>query len=356
MIVPFEPGEVSRRLLAWYGLEGRDLPWRKTRDPYRIWLSEVMLQQTTVAAVIPYYQRFLERFPSVDALAAASQDDVITLWAGLGYYSRARNLHRAARQVVSERGGAFPDDLDSLTALPGVGRSTAGAILSIAYDRPAAILDGNVRRVLVRLFALREDPRSSRSEKQLWQWAEALTPETSPHDYAQAIMDLGATVCTPREPHCGNCPLQDICQARSDGLTAVLPATRKKVKVPVRRQVALILGHSGKVLLRQRPPEGFLGGLWEFPTVDLPPGCADEQLAHRFLADFCLHGALQQVGTIRHAYSHFKLELTVFRVDAERARGVAEGGAYRWCSGTELESLPLHGAHRKAYVQFGDGL
>ena len=355
MTLPFAPAEVALRLLAWYGREGRDLPWRKTRDPYRIWLSEIMLQQTTVAAVIPYYERFLVRFPSVATLAAASLDDVIALWAGLGYYSRARNLHQAARQLVSDRGGVFPDDLASLAALPGVGRSTAGAILSIAFDKPAPILDGNVRRVLVRLFAWTEDPRSSRAEKQLWQWAELLTSKGSPHDYAQAIMDLGATVCTPREPRCGNCPLEELCQAREKDLTTALPLARKKAKVPVRQQVALIVCHADGLLLRQRPPEGLLGGLWEFPTVDLSPGLAAEQQAARLLSDVCLHGALEKIGEIRHAYSHFKLELTVFKVDAGNAEGVAEGSAYRWCSGAELESLPLHGAHRKAYNQFGKG-
>ena len=352
MNLSFDPAEVSLNLLAWYGREGRDLPWRKTRDPYHIWLSEIMLQQTTVAAVIPYFERFIEHFPSVSTLAAASLDDVITLWAGLGYYSRARNLHQAARQVVSDRGGVFPDDLDSLTALPGVGRSTAGAVLSIAFDKPAPILDGNVRRVLVRLFAWMEDPRSSRAEKQLWLWAEALTSQESPHDYAQAIMDLGATVCTPRAPNCGCCPLQTICLARQKDLTAVLPVTRKKAKVPVRQQLALIVSHADELLLRQRPPEGFLGGLWEFPTVDLPAGLDAEQTAVCLLADLCLHGSLKKVGEIRHAYSHFKLELSIYRVDTGRAESIAEASTYRWCSGAELESLPLHGAHRKAYSQF----
>ncbi|MBE0576663.1 MAG: A/G-specific adenine glycosylase [Desulfuromonadales bacterium] len=348
---PFDPVEIAPRLLAWYGREGRELPWRKTRDPYRVWLSEVMLQQTTVAAVIPYYQRFLEHFPTVGSLAAAALDDVITLWAGLGYYSRSRNLHQAARQVVLEHEGAFPADHGSLTALPGVGRSTAGAILSIAFDKPAPILDGNVRRVLVRLFAWMEDPRSSRAEKQLWAWAEALTSVESPHDYAQAIMDLGATVCTPREPKCDHCPLREVCKARGKGLTGILPVSRKKQKLPVRQQVALIISSLDGILLRQRPPEGFLGGLWEFPTVDLSSGLEPEQAAARLLSELLLHGKIAKVGDVRHAYSHFKLELTVFAVEATPASGAAEGSSYRWCRGVEFERLPLHGAHRKAYHQ-----
>ena len=356
MNLPFAPAEVSSRLLAWYGREGRDLPWRHTRDPYRIWLSEIMLQQTTVAAVIPYYKKFLEHLPTVDALASASLDDVITLWAGLGYYSRARNLHQAARQVVSERGGTFPDNLESLTALPGVGRSTAGAILAIAFDKPAPILDGNVRRVLVRLFAWMEDPRSSHADKQLWSWAEALTPEEKSHHYTQAIMDLGATICTPREAKCGNCPLQEICQARKQGLTMVLPVSRKKRKLPVRQQVALVVRSAEGVLLRQRPPEGFLGGLWEFPTADLPQGLDPEQAAARLCSELFLHGALEKVRDVRHAYSHFKLELTVFEVAAEPLGVITEESAYRWFCELELEHLPLHGAHRKAYKQTGSEL
>ena len=345
----FDPAEVSRRLLAWYGREGRDLPWRETRDPYRIWLSEIMLQQTTVAAVIPYYKRFLERFPTLDTLATASLDDVITLWAGLGYYSRARNLHRTAQQIMAEAAGAFPDTLEDLTALPGIGRSTAGAILSIAFDIPAPILDGNVRRVLVRLFAWMEDPRSSRAEKQLWAWAGALTPEVDPHDYAQAIMDLGATLCTPREPDCGSCPLQEICLACKKGLTTALPVTRKKSKTPVRQHVALIINSPAGILLRHRPSDGCLGGLWEVPAVDLSSGLKPEQTAARLLSDLGLHGELNKSSEIRHAYSHFKLELTVFRTEVNPAEIIAERSAHRWCGGTELESLPLHGAHRKAY-------
>ena len=211
--LPWSAKDMNRRLLTWYGRVGRDLPWRRTRDPYRIWLSEIMLQQTGVVAVIPYYERFLETFPSVAALAAAPLDQVLELWAGLGYYRRARFLHEAARRVMSEHGGRFPDQLAAIMALPGIGRSTAGAIVSIAFDRKGPILDGNVRRVLCRLLAIDGDPRSGKVEKQLWQLAETLTPEDRPHDYAQAIMDLGATICTPRRPDCAACPLSGLCQA-----------------------------------------------------------------------------------------------------------------------------------------------
>ena len=348
MALPFEAAEISLRLLSWYGKEGRTLPWRENRDPYRIWLSEIMLQQTTVTAVIPYYERFLQRFPTIESLAAASLDDVISLWAGLGYYSRARNLHRAAQQIVSEQ-SSFPDTLEGLLALPGIGRSTAGAILSIAFDTPAPILDGNVRRVLVRLFAWQEDPRSSRAEKQLWQWAEALTPDEHPHDYAQAIMDLGATVCVPRTPLCESCPLRELCQAFKQGCATLLPVARKQVKLPVRRQVALLVKSSGDYLLRQRPTEGFLGGLWEFPVVEVSPEQNHRQSAEFLLADLGLTGEVCEADAVRHAYSHFKLELTVFSVEIEKKTSVADAGEYAWYSEDALKRLPLHGAHKKAY-------
>jgi len=348
MSLPFSPAEVSLRLLSWYGKEGRTLPWRENRDPYRIWLSEIMLQQTTVTAVIPYYERFLQRLPTIESLAAASLDDVISLWAGLGYYSRARNLHRAARQIVSQH-ASFPNTLEGLLALPGIGRSTAGAILSIAFDTPAPILDGNVRRVLVRLFAWQEDPRSSRAEKQLWQWAEALTPDEHPHDYAQAIMDLGATVCVPRTPLCESCPLRELCQAFTQGCATLLPVARKQVKLPLRRQVALLVKCSGDYLLRQRPTEGFLGGLWEFPVVEVSPEQNHRQSAEFLLADLGLTGEVCEADAVRHAYSHFKLELTVFSVEIETKTSVAEAGEYAWYSEDVLKRLPLHGAHKKVY-------
>ncbi|MEZ4601332.1 MAG: A/G-specific adenine glycosylase [Syntrophotaleaceae bacterium] len=341
-----EAGPISDLLLAWYGREGRDLPWRNTRDPYRIWLSEIMLQQTTVAAVIPYYQRFLDRFPSVGELAQASIDEVIALWAGLGYYSRARNLHAAARAVVDKFSGFFPDDLERLMELPGIGRSTAGAILSIAFDRKAPILDGNVRRVLIRLDAITEPPRSPAVEKRLWQRAEELTPEDRPHDYAQAIMDLGATVCTPRSPDCTACPLAKLCRAHALDLVEQLPAKQTKKTVPLVRQAALVLEMNGRFLVRQRPLNGMLGGLWEFPSRDVPADSPPHTIAEKLLASFDLRGCLEAAGTIRHAYSHFRVEVELFRARVECER-VTERHEEEWLSAAELEKLPLHGAHKK---------
>ncbi len=343
-----KPIEVSRRLLAWYGRHGRDLPWRGTRDPYRIWLSEIMLQQTGVATVIPYYEKFLARFPSVADLAEAPVEEVIELWAGLGYYSRARNLHAAARQVADQFGGAFPPELEPLMSLPGVGRSTAGAIRSIAFDLKGPILDGNVRRVLCRLFALAGDPRSSAAERFLWARAEELTPADRPHDYAQAIMDLGATVCTPRNPTCPNCPLEPLCLARAQGRENELPESRRKKTVPTRIQIALLLERDGRLLVRRRPYSGMLGGLWEFPAAEVPEGKEPRLAAEQLLGDLRLQGQLCPAGQVAHAYSHFKLDLHLFAAKVSRSGAAAENAESCWADLAELGGMPLHGAHKKA--------
>jgi A/G-specific adenine glycosylase len=307
-----------------------------------------MLQQTGVETVIPYYERFLKAFPSVGALAAATVEEVVERWAGLGYYSRARNLHAAARRVANSNGGRFPDTLEGLMELPGVGRSTAGAILSIAFDRSAPILDGNVRRVLCRLFALQDDPRSSSSEKKLWGWAEALTSEERPHDYAQAIMDLGATVCTPRAPDCGACPLEPCCRARSLGLENELPRGREKRKTPIRVQVALLLMSRGRCLVRRRPLSGMLGGLWEFPAAVVADGETPGKAAYRLLQDLGYAAEPRSVGEVTHLYSHFRLDLRLYRAEAEWTFNVGEGEEIRWLPPAELAAWPLHGAHKKA--------
>jgi A/G-specific adenine glycosylase len=340
--------DMAAALLAWYGRAGRDLPWRRTRDPYRIWLSEIMLQQTGVETVIPYYNRFLKQYSAVEDLAAAPVESVIELWAGLGYYSRARNLHRAAQMVAEEFGGLFPEDLATLMKLPGVGRSTAGAILSIAFDRKAPILDGNVRRVLCRLFSVEEDPRSPMGERRLWDLAERLTPESHPHDYAQAVMDLGATVCTPRRPDCQRCPLETFCLSRKQGRQQDLPSRRQKKPVPKVTAVALLLLREGRLMVRRRPLEGMLGGLWEFPDAIVPEGEDPAGAAGRLLQDYGLSGVAVEAGRVRHAYSHFRLDLRLFRCEAKETFGVAEAVESRWLDPEALAALPLHGAHKKA--------
>lgn len=347
---PFAAAEVAARLLAWYGRCGRDLPWRQTRDPYAIWLSEIMLQQTGVTTVIPYYKRFLQRFADVNELAAATVDEVIELWAGLGYYSRARNLHAAACRVVTEFEGRFPADLQELMALPGIGRSTAGAILSIAFDKKAPILDGNVRRVLIRLYAVDEPPRAAAVEKLLWQRAEELTSVERPHDYAQAIMDLGATVCKPRNPDCLICPLANLCQAHRLDLAGELPRRQPRKSVPLVQQVALLLERDGKFLVSKRPLQGMLAGLWEFPSGEVAEGQEASAAVALLLAELALSGRVRELGRVRHAYSHFRLEVAVFQVavDGERLIGrVAEGRPSLWLPSAELAELALHGAHKK---------
>jgi len=351
--LPFLPATVAKKLLAWYGREGRELPWRQTRDPYRIWLSEIMLQQTTVAAVIGYYQRFLDDFPTVEQLAAAPQEAVIDLWAGLGYYARARNLHAAARMVVEEFAGRFPQTLEQLQLLPGVGRSTAGAIAALAFEQRAAILDGNVRRILCRLFALQLPPRSSAAEKQLWLWAEELTPQQKVHDYTQAIMDLGATVCVPRRPLCQDCPLQQLCQAHKLGLEQQLPLKQKSKPVPTRKEIALLLERDGRYLVRRRPASGLLGGLWEFPTISLADGQKPEQQLGMLMHNFVASGKPQLIGRIEHVYCHFRLDLQLYRLSIGGLPQVGEN-ENDWCTLAELSQLALHGAHKKALKELGE--
>lgn len=310
-----------------------------------------MLQQTTVAAVTDYYQRFLQQFPTVRDLADAPLGTVIDLWAGLGYYARARNLHAAAYKIVNDHDGVFPADVEALMALPGVGRSTAGAVAALAYDMRAPILDANVRRVLCRLFALQEPPRSSAAEKKLWNWAEALTPTEGVHDYTQAIMDLGALVCLPRGPRCDECPLEEFCVARRLKLVDQLPLKAVKKAVPHRRQLALLLVADGRCLVQRRPATGLLGGLWEFPSLDLA-GQNPEAAVREHLAGAYLPGEIRLLGRARHSYSHFKLEVDFYRVEVQNRPAVAEGAA-RWLALDALGELALHGAHKKLLPLIG---
>lgn len=345
--LPFSATTATENLLAWYGACGRNLPWRNTRNPYRIWLSEIMLQQTGVDAVIPYYRQFLECYPDVAALATAPVEEVIERWAGLGYYRRARNLHAAAGAVIGRFGGRFPDSVADLQSLPGIGRSTAGAIMALAFDRAEPILDGNVRRVLCRLCAFADNPQSAAAQRQLWAWAQALVSRDRPHDYTQAIMDLGATLCTPRRPRCSDCPLQDICRGYADGIAEQLPGKSLRKNTPLRRQVALALERDGLILVCRRGLDGMLGGLWEFPGRAVAEGESEDAAAAALAADYAA-GNLRLLGGVRHVYSHFRLELAVYAADADRADRVAAGGDCRWLPPGELANTALHGAHLKA--------
>ena len=292
----------SHRLIAWQRQHGRhDLPWQNTTDPYRIWLSEIMLQQTQVGTVIPYYQRFLENFPSVADLAAAPVERVLELWAGLGYYARARNLHACAQAVVARHGGQFPVDPENLAALPGIGRSTAAAIASFAVGARAAILDGNVKRVLCRHFGIEGFPGASAVDKALWQLAEALLPQGDMAIYSQGIMDLGATLCTRSKPRCPDCPMAATCIARATDRQEELPAAKPRRSVPERSTYLLLLCDGPRIWLERRPPAGIWGGLL------VPPEGEDlAALARR-------HGvaelAAEELPSLRHAFTHFRLTL-----------------------------------------------
>lgn len=300
--------DFATRLLAWYDLHGRhNLPWQRDATPYHVWLSEIMLQQTQVATVIPYYERFTSRFPDIQALAAAEADDVLHHWSGLGYYARARNLHKAAKMLVADFSGTLPADLEALESLPGIGRSTAGAILSTALGGRAAILDGNVKRVLARFHAVEGWPGKSAVASRLWELAESHTPDTRVADYTQGIMDLGATLCTRSKPDCHRCPLADDCAALALGQQGDFPG-RKPRKVKPTRTTSFVIAHTpkGELLLERRRPSGIWGGLWCFPEVDDDAGAiryCEETLA----VDVARTMALP---TLRHSFSHYHLEIS----------------------------------------------
>lgn len=299
----------AARLIDWQRRHGRhDLPWQNTRDPYRIWLSEIMLQQTQVSTVIPYYAKFLARFPDVAALASASIDEVMALWAGLGYYSRARNLHRCAQAVMERHGGVFPVAPEQLAELPGIGRSTAAAIASFAFGARATILDGNVKRVLARVFGIEGFPGEKRVENAMWALAGRLMPTSAASNddvsaYTQGLMDLGATLCVRGKPECGRCPFAVDCVAQATGRQRELPAARPKKAVPTRRTWMLVLRDGASVLLEKRPPSGIWGGLWSLPEA------ADElSLAERARAFGAAQG-FERLAPLTHTFTHFRLDI-----------------------------------------------
>ena len=311
-LVAYVPA-LRNALLAWYGEQGRDLPWRRSRDPYVIWISEIMLQQTQVKTVIPYYQRWLETFPTVQALAQADQQTVLKAWEGLGYYARARNLHKTAQLIVERHDGVFPQGLEDAIALPGIGRTTAGGILSAAYNLPVAILDGNVKRVLARLVALPKPTAKALNE--LWQLSEQILDPQQPRDFNQAIMDLGATLCTRHRPACLLCPWQNHCAAYRQNLQSELPMTESRAPLPHKHiGVAVIHGNDGRILIDRRKQEGLLGGLWEFPGGKIEPNesvedCIVREIKEELGIDIEVNDRLI---TVNHAYSHFKVTLNVY--------------------------------------------
>jgi A/G-specific adenine glycosylase len=360
-----QSAEMQKRLLRWFARHARDLPWRRTRDPYRIWVSEIMLQQTQVATVIPYYQRWLRRFPSVQSLARAKIDAVLKQWEGLGYYRRARNLHRAACEVVRRHGGRVPADRAAMLALPGIGRYTAGAILSIAFGQPEPLVDGNVARVLARLFGIRQNVKSGRGQKRLWQlagelirlgeatwlnveraskpvrqrdhertWKSVLRHRAHPGLFNQALMELGATICMPQSPRCDACPVRAHCGALRCGAVATLPNVGKRPASRLVRQRALLIWRDGRVLIRRRPADGLLGGFWEFPS-DKPDGVSFRQGP--------------RIATVRHSVMNERMVVEAFDCHwlAGGSPWQGRGGQWRWARPADLRRLALIGAHRK---------
>ncbi len=344
---------IAGKLLAWYREHARPLPWRRTQDPYAIWVAEVMLQQTRVEAVRPYYQAFLRRFPTSEALAEAPLDAVLRVWEGMGYYARARNLHRAAQLVVERHAGELPSERKQLLALPGIGEYTAAALRSIAFGADELALEGNLRRVLSRLFEMRQDPRSPAGSQELQRLGESILPPGRSSEFNQALMDLGATVCTPRSPSCEQCPLNDDCQAYRHGTQAELPQRRPRAELPLRQAVAAIWELDGKVLIERLPPDGLLGGLWAFPGGFLERSESPVEGLRRTLAD--RHGIqlLEYLAlpSLEHSFTHFRLRLYPYHCQATIKTGATDGNdpprAVRetddllWVEPRRLEHYPM---------------
>ncbi len=319
--------DFATRLLEWYEAHGRkDLPWQQPKEAYRTWVSEIMLQQTQVQTVIPYFERFVRRFPDVVTLADAAQDDVLQHWSGLGYYARARNLHKAAQRVRDEHGGVFPSTLDEVMALPGVGRSTAGAILSLAFDRRHPILDGNVKRVLARHEAIEGWPGTAAVANRLWEVAEDNTPQDNVAAYTQAIMDLGATLCTRGNPACALCPVAADCTAHNKGTVSLFPGRKPKKDKPLRATTMIIAKHDGRVYLERRPEAGIWGGLWSLPEIEGDD--AEGWCRERVAGDV---DGVERWGPLRHSFSHYDLDIRpiVVRVAAPLSK-VADNADATW--------------------------
>jgi A/G-specific adenine glycosylase len=352
--LPVLVSTLRQTLLSWYAEFGRDLPWRRSRDPYAIWVSEIMLQQTQVRTVIPYYERWLTLFPTISALAIAEQQQVLKAWEGLGYYARARNLHRAAQEMTLRHQGLFPECPTAVMALPGIGRTTAGGILSAAFDQPLAILDGNVKRVLARLVALPVPPK--RAIADLWQLSETLLDRQQPRNFNQAIMDLGATVCTHHHPDCLSCPWKTHCQAYNQGIQAKLPMSETRAPLPHKSiGVAVIWNDHGQILIDRRRQEGLLGGLWEFPGGKVEPGETVEACIRREIREEL--GIEIAVGerllVVDHAYSHFRVTLNVHHCRYVSGEPQAiECDEVRWVTLADLDHYPFP----KANVQIIDEL
>ncbi len=338
------PAEITDRLLKWYAANARVLPWRVKKKPYATWVSEIMLQQTRVDTVIPYFNRWMQRFPDLETLACAPEQDVLHFWEGLGYYSRARNLHKAIKIVLEKYQGVIPSDRSLLEKLPGIGRYTAGAIASIAFGKDEPLLDGNVRRILARIFNIDLPARSKEAEEKFWELAEAVLPEGKAGDFNQAMMDLGATLCTPRSPQCKSCPVADLCQAQLLGIQEQRPVMQKRPRTPHLTVTAAVIQREGLFLIARRPPNGLLGGLWEFPGGKLETG---EELPDCLKREICEElGAQIEVGepfgVYKHAYTHFRVTLHAFLCAlCGNEPQPLEASEIRWVQAEEMPGFPM---------------
>ncbi len=349
----------TRSLLKWYRQYGRALPWRETSDPYRIWLSEIMLQQTQVTTVLSYYHRFLSTFPAIQDLAAAPLDKVMKRWAGLGYYARARHLHRAAKVIVEKFDGRMPKSFEEIISLPGIGRSTAGAILTIAFGQRWPILDGNVRRVLCRYFLIDKDPKRKEVEAWLWDHSERLLPKRGSDIYLQGIMDLGATICTPKRPQCTICPVNKGCVAYGEGVQEVLPVKGAQKEVPHFNHVAgVVLDDERGVVIRRRPLKGLLGGLWEFPGGRVDSAIEKEQHENSLKTllgtemEFQIEVTHQWM-QIRHAFTHFRMTLHVF-ICRKKKEKIDRSTKYQWIPIEKLGDYAFSSAHQKIVTKLSE--
>ncbi|GJL79535.1 MAG: A/G-specific adenine glycosylase [Nitrospinaceae bacterium] len=341
---------IQTSLLNWYRTEKRDLPWRNTEDPYHILVSEFMLQQTQVKTVIPYYQRWLKSFPTADALARAREPRVLKHWEGLGYYSRARNLHRSAKLMMKEFRGKVPGTLDEILKLPGVGRYTAGAVLSIAFDQKMPVLDGNVKRVLSRLFCLKENGSSSASETRLWEVAEKMLPSKRSGDFNQALMELGATICLPKKPLCLLCPLNKSCMAKRNGVQEHFPPAKVKSAAKKIEVSAAVIHRNGKTYIQQRPQKGLMGGLWEFPGGKMEKGENPEECLIREIAEELgvQIKIKEKIMTIKHSYTQFRVTLHVFTCALLSGKIHATScEQWKWVSPQNIDKYPFPAANVK---------
>ncbi len=342
--------QIQKALLDWFEESARDLPWRRTKDPYAIWISEIMLQQTRVQAVVPYYERFLSRFPTVKHLARARLDTVLKLWEGLGYYSRARNLHKAAKEIVTQFGGHLPAAPEQLLTLPGIGRYTAGAIASIAFGRREPLVDGNVTRVLCRIFRIKDNPKEVAAQNRIWSLAEALVPAGHAGQFNQALMELGREVCRPRNPDCEKCPAQRLCEARLHGEQNALPARTRKKPLPFHTVAVGVIYRKGRILIDKRKSQGLLGGLWEFPGGKKQPGESLETALRREVREelAITVQVVRLLAVVDHTYSHFRVRIHAFECTyvsgTSRCLACAD---FKWVRPGDLDRYAFPAANKK---------